>query len=137
MKTSETAAGGLMHSRGSAPVAIMVCGDPAYMISTDVFSSHDDAMAALDQAESFINLLMPREVFGDPGDSMGSKTSANAASLAFSSLLLFRRYMVITFRFAQATECMSSAAVPVVRRRGRNSCLCALERYAVWQGAVA
>lgn len=42
--------------------------DSAYMISTEVFSRHDDAMAALDQAESFINLLMPREVFGYWGD---------------------------------------------------------------------
>jgi len=46
--------------------------DSAYMISTDVFSSHDDAMAALDQAESFINLLMPRGgVFGYWGDQWG------------------------------------------------------------------
>lgn len=43
--------------------------DAAYRISTDTYPRHDDAMAALDKAESFINLLQPHHgIFGYWGD---------------------------------------------------------------------
>ena len=46
--------------------------DAAYMISTKVFPRRDDAMGALDKAESFINLLQPDGGgFGYWGDKWG------------------------------------------------------------------